>query len=55
MVLGGVSAGFALYVATKVAGDLGNAGVISTGFAAWVAPSVASAFGVLTLLNKEDG
>jgi len=55
MVLGGVSAGFALYMATKVAGDLGNAGVVSTGFAAWVAPALASAFGVLTLLNKEDG
>lgn len=55
MVLGGVSAGFALYVATQVAENLGNAGVVSAGFAAWVAPSVASAFGVLTLLNKEDG
>ncbi len=55
MVLGGVSAGFTLYVATQVAQDLGNAGVVSTGFAAWVAPAVASAFGVLTLLNKEDG
>lgn len=55
MVLGGVSAGFALYVATQVAEDLGNAGVVSAGFAAWVAPVAASAFGVLTLLNKEDG
>ena len=55
MVLGGVSAGFALFVATQVAEDLGNAGVVSAGFAAWVAPSVASALSVLTLLNKEDG
>ncbi len=55
MVLGGVSAGFALFVATQVAEDLGNAGVVSAGFAAWVAPSLASAFGVLTLLHKEDG
>lgn len=55
MVLGGVSAGFALYVATEVAQDLGNAGVVSAAFAAWVAPSVASALGVLTLLHKEDG
>jgi lipopolysaccharide export system permease protein len=55
MVLGGVSAGFALYVATQVAEDLGNAGVITAGFAAWVAPSLASAFGILTLLRREDG
>jgi len=55
MVLGGVSAGFGLYVATEVAQDLGNAGVVSAAFAAWVAPSVASALGVLTLLHKEDG
>jgi lipopolysaccharide export system permease protein len=55
MVLGGVSAGFTLYVATKVVEDLGNAGVVSAAFAAWVAPSVASAIGILTLLHKEDG
>lgn len=55
MVLGGVTAGFALYVATKVAEDLGNAGVISASLAAWGTPSVASALGVLVLLNKEDG
>jgi len=55
MVLGGVSAGFALFVATQVAEDLGNAGAVSAGFAAWVAPSLASAYGVLTLLRKEDG
>jgi lipopolysaccharide export system permease protein len=55
MVLGGVSAGFGLYVATQVAEDLGNAGVISAGLAAWGAPVIASAFGILTLLNKEDG
>jgi lipopolysaccharide export system permease protein len=55
MVLGGVTAGFALYVATEVAEDLGNAGVVSTALAAWAAPVVASGLGVLVLLNKEDG
>ena len=55
MVLGGVSAGFALYVATEVAEDLGNAGFVSEAFAAWVAPLVASAIAVHTLLRKEDG
>lgn len=55
MVLGGVTAGFALYVATEVAEDLGNAGAVSTTLAAWASPVVASALGVLVLLNKEDG
>lgn len=55
MVLGGVTAGFGLYVATEVAEDLGNAGVVSAMLAAWVAPVVASALGILVLLNKEDG
>lgn len=55
MVLGGVSAGFALYVATKVAEDLGNAGVVSAAVAAWVAPVVASALSAYTLLGREDG
>ncbi|MGL5446153.1 MAG: LPS export ABC transporter permease LptG [Rhabdaerophilum sp.] len=55
MVLGGVTAGFGLYVATEVAEDLGNAGVVSAALAAWVAPAVASALGVLVLLDKEDG
>lgn len=55
MVLGGVIAGFALYVATEVAEDLGNAGVVSAAFAGWIAPCFASALGVLVLLNKEDG
>lgn len=55
MVLGGVSAGFTLYVATQVAQDLGNAGVVSATVAAWVAPAMASAFSVFTLLSKEDG
>lgn len=55
MVLGGVTAGFALYVATEVAEDLGNAGAVSAVLAAWAAPSIASALGILVLLNKEDG
>lgn len=55
MVLGGVTAGFSLYVATEVAEDLGNAGVVSAMLAAWVAPAVASALGILVLLDKEDG
>ncbi|MCA3672297.1 MAG: LPS export ABC transporter permease LptG [Methylobacterium sp.] len=55
MVLGGVVAGFGLYIATEVAEDLGNAGVVSTTLAAWASPLFASAMSVLVLLNKEDG
>jgi lipopolysaccharide export system permease protein len=55
MVLGGVTAGFGLYIATEVAEDLGNAGVVSATIAAWVAPVLASGLGIFVLLNKEDG
>lgn len=55
MVLGGVSAGFTLYVATEVAEDLGKAGLISAVSAAWAAPLIASALSISTLLKKEDG
>jgi lipopolysaccharide export system permease protein len=55
MVLGGVTAGFVLYVASKIIGDLGNAGVVSAPFAAW-SPAVGGClFGVYVLLHQEDG
>jgi lipopolysaccharide export system permease protein len=55
LVLGGVGAGFVLYVATKLVSDLGNAGVLSTPVAAWSPAVVANMLGALTLLNREDG
>lgn len=55
LVLGGVGAGFVLYVATKLVSDLGNAGVLSTPVAAWSPAIVANMLGALTLLNREDG
>ena len=55
MVLGGVSAGFVLYVATKIIGDLGSAGFVSAPVAAW-SPAVGGClFGVYVLLHQEDG
>ncbi len=55
MVLGGVTAGFVLYVAGKVIGDLGNAGIVSAPIAAW-SPAVGGClFGVYVLLHQEDG
>jgi len=55
MVLGGVAAGFVLYVTSKIVGDLGNAGILSAPFAAW-SPAVGGClFGVYVLLHQEDG
>ena len=55
MVSGGVVAGFVLYVASKLAGDLGGAGLLSAPVAAW-SPAVAGILlGMLALLHQEDG
>ena len=55
MVLGGVAGGFALYIVTKVAQDLGGGGFVSPAMAAWIPPSVAMLMGITTLLHQEDG
>ena len=55
MVAGGVSAGFVLYVSTKLVGDLGNAGLLSAPMAAWTPAIVGSMLGSLALLYQEDG
>jgi lipopolysaccharide export system permease protein len=55
MVSGGVVAGFVLYVATKVVGDLGGAGLLSTSVAGWSPGIVGCLFGVYVLLQQEDG
>jgi lipopolysaccharide export system permease protein len=55
MVLGGVAAGFMLYVATEVMRDLGGAGLVGTTVAAWFPAVVGSLLGTLALLYQEDG
>ena len=55
MVTGGVASGFVLYVATKLVGDLGGAGLLSTPVAAWSPAVVGSMLGTLVLLHQEDG
>jgi lipopolysaccharide export system permease protein len=55
MVLGGVGAGFVLYVSSKLVSDLGGAGLLSAPVAAWSPAIVANMLGALTLLNREDG
>jgi lipopolysaccharide export system permease protein len=55
MVIGGVSAGFALYVVTQLSGDLGSAGIINPVAAAWLPAVTGSLLGGLALLYQEDG
>ena len=55
MVLGGVAAGFMLYVATELMEELGASGLISSAVAAWFPAVVGSLLGILPLLYQEDG
>ena len=55
MVLGGVAAGFMLYVASEVMRDLGASGLVGPRVAAWFPAVVGSLLGTLALLYQEDG
>ncbi|HUG60598.1 MAG TPA: LPS export ABC transporter permease LptG [Methylomirabilota bacterium] len=55
MILGGVVAGFVLYVITEIARDLGSEGLVPAALAAWAPGVVATLFGVTMLLYREDG
>lgn len=55
MILGGVVAGFVLYVVSKLVGDLGAAGTVTPFAAAWTPPLVAMLLGTTVLLYQEDG
>jgi lipopolysaccharide export system permease protein len=55
MILGGVTSGFMLYVASKIVGDLGGVGIVSPWFAGWLPATVGCLTGVLVLLHQEDG
>ncbi len=55
MVLGGVAAGFVLYVATELMEDLGASGLVGPTVAAWFPAVVGSLLGTLALLYQEDG
>lgn len=54
-VLGGVIAGFALYLGSAVTADLGEADAIPSLVAAWLPGTVGAMFGVSSLLWSEDG
>lgn len=55
MILGGISAGFLLYVVSVLVRAFGNAGLVPPVIAAWIPVVVASFFGITFLLYKEDG
>ena len=55
MILGGVFAGFLLYVVSVLVKAFGNAGFVPPFIVAWIPVVVAMFFGVTFLLYKEDG
>jgi lipopolysaccharide export system permease protein len=55
MVLGGVAAGFLLYVATSLMQNLNASGLVGPAIAAWFPAVVGSLLGTLALLYQEDG
>ena len=55
MILGGVAAGFVLYVVGEVARGLGGAGMVPPFLAAWSPAVIASSMGFTILLYLEDG
>jgi lipopolysaccharide export system permease protein len=55
IVLGGIGAGFLLYVMAKITGDLSKAGLLSAFSAAGLPPAVGAVTGLIALLYQEDG
>ncbi|MEP3276108.1 MAG: LPS export ABC transporter permease LptG [Stappiaceae bacterium] len=55
MILGGILAGFVLYVLSQLTRDLGGAGIIPPVIAAWSPGIVATLMGFSILLHREDG
>ena len=55
VILGGIVAGFVLYVVTVLVKAFGSSGVIPPFVAAWIPVVVAMALGATVLLHQEDG
>lgn len=55
VILGGVMAGFLLYVVSVLVKAFGSAGIVPPVIAAWVPVLIATFFGVTFLLHREDG
>ena len=54
-ILGGIGAGFALYISNKVMADLGSAGMLSPLLTSFMCPVIACLLCALVLLYQEDG
>lgn len=54
-ILGGVVAGFLLYVGSELAGNLGRSGFVSPMIAAWSPAFIGALMGFMALLKQEDG
>jgi lipopolysaccharide export system permease protein len=54
-VLGGISAGFFLYVLAKITGDLSKAGMMAPMAAAVLPAALGGVTGLVALLYQEDG
>lgn len=55
MILGGIVAGFVLYITREIASSFGAAGIVSPVWAAWLPVVAAAMIGVAYLLHREDG
>jgi lipopolysaccharide export system permease protein len=55
MVLGGISAGFLLFVLSKITEDMSKSGLMSPVAAAWIPVVVGGLTGFVALLYQEDG
>ncbi|MCW2309168.1 LPS export ABC transporter permease LptG [Rhodobium gokarnense] len=55
LILGGIVAGFVLYVVTEFAKGLGGAGIVPPSVAAWTPGMIATLLGFTVLLYREDG
>lgn len=55
MIVGGIVAGFVLYVVTALTKSFGSAGVIAPTLAAWLPVACGMLFGTAYLLHREDG
>jgi lipopolysaccharide export system permease protein len=55
IVLGGISAGFFLYVLAKITGDLSKAGMMAPMAAAALPAALGGVTGLVALLYQEDG
>lgn len=55
LVIGGVAAGFVLYVATQLSEELGSSGIVNPVVAAWLPATIGAMLGALALLHQEDG